>query len=491
LTGGPRSTPIALLSVAQMTEADRAAIAAGIPGSVLMQNAGDAVVREITRRWSPRPVSILCGPGYNGGDGFVVAVGLAQRGWPVRVGLLGTRDNLRGDARTHSERWTGAVEPVSTAILDGAALIVDALFGSGLNRRLENHVAATLASVTQRALPLVAIDIPSGVMGDSGACEGAAPAVCTVTFARKKPGHVLLPGRDACGEVVVADIGIPSDAIDSLAIDTWENDPALWRAQLPHTKSSSNKYTRGHALLWGGYPMTGAARMAARAAARVGAGLTTIAVPQIAFPLYAAALTSIMVQPLTRDGDFTQLLSDPRYTACLIGPGAGVSDATRRTALELLGWARPVLLDADAISVFAARAEELARAIQGPCVMTPHDGEFARVFESRGDKLQRARAAARQSGAVMVLKGADTVIAASDGRAVVNTNAPASLATAGSGDVLSGLILGLLAQGMDAFMAAAAGVWMHGAAAAEFGPGLLAEDLPDLVPGVLRLLELE
>jgi NAD(P)H-hydrate epimerase len=491
LTDGPRPNQTALLSVAQMAEAERAAIAAGTAGSVLMQNAGDAVVREITRRWSPRPVSILCGPGNNGGDGFAVAVALAQRGWPVRVGLLGARGNLRGDARTHADRWTGAVEPMSTAIIDGASLVVDALFGSGLNRRLENHVAATLAAVTQRAVPLLAIDIPSGVMGDSGAAMSAAPAVCTVTFARKKPGHVLLPGRDACGEVVVADIGIPSAAIDSLAVDAWENDPALWRAQLPRMNSSSNKFTRGHALLWGGYPMTGAARMAARAAARVGAGLTTIAVPEIAFPVYAAALTSIMVQPLTRDGDFTRLLSDPRYTACLIGPGAGVSDATRRTALELLGSARPVLLDADAISVFASRAAELAGAIHGPCVMTPHDGEFARVFEPRGDKLQRARAAARQSGAVMVLKGADTVIAAPDGSAVVNTNAPPGLATAGSGDVLSGLILGLLAQGMEAFMAAAAGVWIHGAAAAEFGPGLLAEDLPDLVPSVLRLLELE
>jgi NAD(P)H-hydrate epimerase len=235
--------------------------------------------------------------------------------------------------------------------------------------------------------------------------------------------------------------------------------------------------------------MTGAARMAARAAARIGAGLTTIAVPAAAFSVYAAALTSIMVQPLTLDGDLARLLGDSRYTAFLIGPGAGVNDATRKTALQILETARPVLLDADAISVFASRAAELARAVRGPCVMTPHDGEFARVFDPHGDKLSRARAAARQSGAVIVLKGADTVIAAPDGRAVVNTNAPASLATAGSGDVLGGLILGLLAQGMDAFAAAAAGVWVHGAAAASFGPGLIAEDLPDLVPAVLRRLE--
>jgi ADP-dependent NAD(P)H-hydrate dehydratase / NAD(P)H-hydrate epimerase len=481
----------ALLRVAQMSEADRAAIAAGTPGPVLMQNAGNAVVQEITRRWSPRPVTVLCGPGNNGGDGFVVAIGLAEAGWPVRVALLGRKESLHGDARIYALRWSGAIESVSPAAIDGAALVVDALFGSGLSRPLDGETARTLIAVTERGLPLVAIDVPSGVMGDTGENAGAAPAACTVTFARKKPGHVLLPGRELCGDIVVADIGIPPVAFDSLAIDTWENDPSLWRAALPRAKSSGNKFTRGSALLCGGYPMTGAARMAARAAARVGAGLTTIAVPEIAFSVYASALTSIMVQPLTRDGDLARLLSDQRYTAFLIGPGAGVNDATRETALELLATARPVLLDADAITVFATKAAELARAIRGPCVLTPHDGEFARVFDAKGDKLTRARNAARQSGAVIVLKGPDTVVAAPDGRAIVNTNAPANLATAGSGDVLGGLILGLLAQGMDAFLAAAAGVWMHGAAAAGCGPGLLAEDLPDLVPAVLRQLECE
>jgi ADP-dependent NAD(P)H-hydrate dehydratase / NAD(P)H-hydrate epimerase len=486
---GPLQT--ALLSVAQMTGADRAAIASGIAGAVLMQNAGNAVAREVARRWSPRPVTVLCGPGNNGGDGFVAAATLAKDGWPVRVALLGRREELRGDALLAAKLWTGALEAMTPAAIEGAALVIDALFGSGLNRELDGTVADTLKACGQGGRPLVAIDVPSGVMGDTGASVGAAQAACTVTFARKKPGHVLFPGRGLCGEVVVADIGIPSGVFDVLGIDTWENAPALWLAQLPRAGSAGNKYTRGHALLCGGYPMTGAARMAAHAAARIGAGLTTIAVPEIAFPVYAAALTSIMVQPLAQRGDLAGLLSDARYTAFLIGPGAGVSEATRGTALEILGTARPVLLDADAITVFASKAAELQKAIRGPCVLTPHEGEFARLFKSQGDKLSRARAAARQSGAVIVLKGADTVIAAPDGRAIVNTNAPASLATAGSGDVLGGLILGLLAQGMDAFFSAAAGVWIHGAAAASFGPGLLAEDLPDLVPAVLRQLELE
>ena len=484
-----RTPQTALLSVAQMAEADRGAIAAGSPAALLMQNAGNAVVREVTRRWSPRPVTILCGPGNNGGDGFVVGAALSEIGWPVRVALLGRKEDLRGDAQHFAQRWNGAIEEVAPGVIDGAALVVDALFGAGLNRRLDPPVTGILMAAMQRGVPLIAVDVPSGVMGDTGESLGAAPAACTVTFARKKPGHVLLPGRNLCGEIVVADIGIPATVLESLAIDTWENDPALWRESLPRAESAGNKYTRGHALLCGGYPMTGAARMAARAAARVGAGLTTIAVAEAAFPVYAAALTSIMVQPLARPADLARLLADPRYSALLIGPGAGVNDATRDTALELLATGRAVLLDADAISVFASKTAELKHAIRGPCVITPHEGQFARLCEFTGDNLSRARMAANQSGAVIVLKGADTVIAAADGRAIVNTNAPASLATAGSGDVLGGLILGLLAQGMDPFLAAAARGWIHGAGAASIGPRQHAEDQPDLVPAVLRAQE--
>jgi ADP-dependent NAD(P)H-hydrate dehydratase / NAD(P)H-hydrate epimerase len=479
----------ALLSVAQMSEADRSAMAAGIPGSVLMQHAGEAVVRAIMGRFTPRPVAVLCGPGNNGGDGFVTASALAQAGWPVRLALLGDPKSLRGDARHHAQRWSGRTEELAPGVIDNAGLVVDALFGSGLSRRLDSRVIDTLGYATRQGVPIVAVDIPSGVLGDSGEDLGAVAAVCTVTFMRKKPGHVLLPGRDLCGEVMVADIGIPAAVLSSLAIDTWENDPELWRANLPRLQASGNKYNRGHALLSGGYPMTGAARMAARAAARVGAGLTTIGVPEKAFAIYATALASIMVQPLSSDEDFAHLLSDRRYTAFAIGPGAGVNGATRDRALAMLATGKPVLLDADAISVFAGRTDELIQAIHGPCVITPHDGEFKRIFDAAGDKLTRARGAAHRSGAVIVLKGSDTVIAAPDGRAVINSNAPATLATGGSGDVLAGLILGLLAQGMDAFPAAAAGVWLHGAAAADFGLGLVAEDLPDLLPAVLRRLE--
>jgi NAD(P)H-hydrate epimerase len=487
-SAGSALAPTALLRVAQMAEADRATIAAGTPGGQLMDNAGAAVAREILARWRSRRVCVLCGPGNNGGDGFVVARELAAAGWPVRVALLGPAERLTGDARLHAGRWRGPIETLAPPTLADAELVVDAIFGSGLSRPLAGHAAATLAEAAHRGLPLVAVDVPSGVMGDSGESLGAVAAECTVTFARKKPGQVLQPGRDLCGELVVADIGTPPSVLAAIRVDMWENHPALWRSALPRPAAAGNKYSRGHALLCGGYPMTGAARMAARAAARAGAGLTSIAVPEVALPIYAAALTSIMVQPIARPEDFARLLTDTRYSGFLIGPGAGVSEGTFDRALAMLATRRAVLLDADAITVFAGRTAALAAAIEGPCILTPHEGEFARLFDLSGDKLTRARAAARSSGAIIVLKGSDTVIAAPDGRAAVNTNAPASLATAGSGDVLGGMILGLLAQGMEAFAAAAAGVWLHGAAAADFGPGLLAEDLPDLLPGVLRRL---
>ncbi len=479
------SSDQALLTVSQMNAADRLAIALGTPGVVLMENAGASVAREITRRWSPRAVAVLCGPGNNGGDGFVVARHLAAAGWQVRLALLGARDALKGDAAYHAQLWTGSVEPLTCDVLEGAALVVDALFGSGLTRALEGAVAEVLAAAATRA-PVVAVDVPSGVMGDSGVTLGAVPAALTVTFFRKKPGHLLLPGRTLCGEVVVTEIGTPDAVLDQIAPQTFENDPALWLDVLPRPEQAGHKYTRGHALIWGGYPMTGAARMAARAAARIGAGLTTIAVPQEALPIYAAALTSIMAQPVATTQEFTDLLADTRLSGFLIGPGAGVNAATKARALAMLGTGRAVVLDADALSVFQDDPAQLEHAIKGACVMTPHDGEFARLFDASGDKLARARKAARRCGAVVVLKGADTVIAAPDGRAIINSNAPATLATAGAGDVLSGIVLGLLTQGTDPFLAAAAAVWLHGAAAQSFGVGLIAEDLPDLLPGVLR-----
>lgn len=478
------STDTALLTTTQMAQVDRLTIVSGISGAVLMESAGRSVAQTILQRWRPRPVLVLCGPGNNGGDGFVVARRLAEAGWPVRVALLVPRDHLCGDAAI----WQGPVEELAPEALDGAELVVDAIFGAGLSRALDVAITQTLATAAELGLTIVAIDVPSGLMGDTGANVGAVQASLTVTFFRKKPGHLLQPGRALCGEVVVADIGTPMSVFDTLVPDAFENNPSLWLDALPMLQPDGHKYTRGHALICGGYPSTGAARLSARAAARVGAGLVTIAVEPHALPVYAAALTSVMVTPIADLADVDRLLADARYSGLLIGPGAGLSDATRERVLAMLNTGRPTVLDADALSVFKNDPDELMRSITGPCVLTPHEGEFKRLFDDTGDKLSRARNAAKRSGAILVLKGSDTVIAAPDGRAIINTNAPPTLATAGSGDVLAGLVLGLMTQGMEPFLAAAAAVWLHGAAATEFGIGLVAEDLSEVLPIVLQRL---
>ena len=479
---------LALFSVAEMYAADAAAAKAGIPGLTLMENAGRAVADAIVRRWGPRPVSVLCGPGNNGGDGFVAARLLADAGWPVRLGLMGSRDRLKGDAAAVAARWPHPVEPLDLALLDGEPLVVDALFGAGLARPLDG-LALTLAEANAgRNLPCVAVDIPSGIHGDTGAALGGAfRAALTVTFARRKYGHLLLPGREHAGEVAVADIGIPASAIEALKLRAHENGPALWQSLLTGPSPADHKYSRGHALVVGGDGAhSGAARLAARAALRAGAGLVTVHAPEDAVPVYAAQLTAVMVASAAELGE---ALADERRNALLIGPGCGVSPTTRSQALRALGAGKRCVLDADALTAFRDEPAALFAALTPESVLTPHEGEYRRLFAHEGDWLARARAAATESGAVVVLKGADSVIAAPDGRAAINANAPPTLATAGSGDVLAGFILSLLAQGMPAFEAAAAGVWLHGAAAAAFGPGLIAEDLAETLPSVLRKLD--
>jgi hydroxyethylthiazole kinase-like uncharacterized protein yjeF len=332
--------------------------------------------------------------------------------------------------------------------------------------------------------------VPSGLDGATGAVRGTAVAAdLTVTFFRKKPGHLLMPGRRLCGATVVADIGIPAAALDEIAPRTHENGPTLWLDRYPWPKLEDHKYRRGHVLVAGGESMTGAARLAARAAGRMGAGLVTLAAPQAVWPVYASALTSVIVRGIGGLEDFKTLLEDGRRNVILLGPGGGTTLALRETVLAALATRRGVVLDADALTVFADAPAALLGAISGPTVLTPHEGEFARLFSLEGDKLSLARAAAASSRAVIVLKGPDTVVATPDGRAIVNANAPPDLASGGTGDVLAGMIAGLLAQGMDPFEAATAAVWLHGEAGQAVGPGLVAEDLLAVLPGVLRGLK--
>ena len=417
---------------------------------------------------------------------------LAAAGWPVRLGLLGERSRLSGDAGHHAALWRGEAEGLSADLIDDAELVVDALFGAGLTRPLEGLAREICEAVIARALPVAAVDVPSGLSGDSGRPDGALclQADVTVTFFRKKPGHLLLPGRALCGEVQVADIGIPEAVLSDIEPATFENAPALWRDRLPRRRAEDHKYRFGHALISGGAEMTGAGRLAARAALRIGAGLVTVACPRAAWPIYAADSPSVITLPLDRPRQFDTVMEDPRKTAVLIGPGHGVDQETgRRASLALLSD-KAVVLDADALTVFQDEPEALLAMAGARTVLTPHDGEFARLFpDLEGDRLTRARAAAARAGAVVVLKGPDTVIADPDGRAAINGNAPPDLATAGTGDVLAGMIVGLLAQGLDGFTAAAAAVWMHGAAAARVGVGLIAEDLPHRLLEIRRLID--
>jgi NAD(P)H-hydrate epimerase len=481
---------LALLTPTQMGAADQASTAAGTKVATLMEAAGAAVAVAIGGHWVMRSVTVLCGPGNNGGDGFVTARHLAAAGWPVKVVLLGAREKLKGAAAEAAAKWTGEVSALGPKSLEGAGVVVDALFGAGLSRDLTGTALAVVTALKTAKIPICAIDTPSGLDGATGLVRGAAArADLTVTFFRKKPGHLLYPGRGLCGDLVVADIGTPVSALEAIAPHTWENGPGLWLDAYPWPEAESHKYKRGEVLVLGGEQITGASRMTALAAARAGAGMVTLAAPKPVWSLYAGALTDIIVLAFEDEAAWNGLLADKRRNVIAVGPGAGVGEATRRHVLAALATSRAVVLDADALTSFAEAPEDLFTAIRGPCVMTPHEGEFMRLFHFEGDKLSRTRAAARQSGAVVLLKGPDTVIAAPDGRAIINANAPPQLATGGSGDVLTGFVAALMAQGLAPFEAAAAGAWLHGAAAAEFGIGLVAKDLPEALPWVLQRLK--
>ena len=392
----------ALLNVRQMSEADRLAVAAGVPAVTLMENAGRAVAQEIGRRWSACPVSVLCGPGNNGGDGFVAARLLAETGWPVRLALLGARQRLTGEARHHAERWSGTIEPLTPAVLDEAELVVDALFGAGLNRAPAGPAADLLAAVAGHGRPIVAVDVPSGVLGDTGASWGAVAAVLTVTFFRKKPGHLLLPGRGLCGKVVVADIGIPAAVLDQIVPDTFENDPCLWRTNRPRRGTDG--------------------------------------------------------VPATRH-DTPILFLTPEDDVCERGSVPGVDSPEKELTLGSPepGW-KPVPAGGGYVRPHPGPLPQERENIRQSQCKTKIPAVGGSTVQGE-DLLTRARAAARLSGAVVVLSGGDTVIATPDGQAVIQAGAPPSSAIASSGDEAGGLARGLVAEGMDPWLAAAAAVW--------------------------------
>lgn len=482
---------LALLNCAEMARADAFAIAGGVPGRVLMEAAGRAVAAAAMQRYTRRPVVVLCGPGNNGGDGFVAARRLQEAGWPVRLVLFGAVGNLKGDAAWAAGTWAGSVELWSATMLDDAPLVIDAIFGAGLSRPIDGEIGAAIELVNARKLPVVAVDVPSGLHGDTGEIVGhALEAVTTVSFFRAKPGHYSVEGLRRCGHLHIADIGIPADALTEIGPRVWLNGPALWAHLLRRDDLADQKYARGHLTILAGPHATGAARLAALAGRRVGAGLVTIAAFRSTLPAFQAAEPGNLIVEADDGAMFAHLLSDERRNAILIGPGSGTGERTREAVLAALDARRSVVLDADALTVFAADPKLLFRRVRGPTLLTPHEGEFRRLFPDlggRAGKLDRVREAAARSGATVLLKGPDTVIADPHGRAVINVHATPALATAGSGDVLAGLIGGLLAQGLTPFGAASAAAWLHGDCARLFGgPGLIAEDLPALLPRALQ-----
>ncbi len=518
--------PIELLTPSEMSQADALTIAGGTPGYALMLRAGKnvaSVAADMLRSGQDerlgQRVAVYCGPGNNGGDGYVAARLLREQGFDVRVARLGDPRFLRGDAALAFADWPG--ETLLAQDLDprDADLVIDALFGAGLSRPLDGPALEIVQKINAGGAAVLAVDVPSGLDGANGAIgSDCVQARVTVTFFRLKPGHVLLPGRLACGKVHLTQIGIEEETLAEIKPQTFLNAERLWLAHMPWPRLDGHKYGRGHLVVASGpATRTGAARLAARAGLRVGAGLVTVASPENALAVNAAALTAIMLRQADDAAQWRDLLADRRFSAVVIGPGFGTGAATREIVATLLATGQEgrrlgVVLDADALTSFSPDWERLARLVPvgAELVLTPHEGEFDRLFSKKGDvpqpsgdaleaagqpsdftyKIDRARAAARAVGACVVFKGPDTVVAAPDGRACVARHAPPTLATAGSGDVLSGLIGGLLAQGMPTFEAAACGVWLHGEAANLFGPGLIAEDLPDILPRVLANLAL-
>jgi len=484
---------LALLTCREMARADAAAVERGVSGTSLMEKAGSAVAAAVMESYPRQAVAVLCGPGNNGGDGFVAARHLQAAGWPVRLGLLGDRAALRGDAAWACGAWQGQVEPASLDLLEGSPLVIDALFGAGLARPIEGLAGELVDRMNRDRLTVVAVDVPSGLHGDTGEILGRAPhAARTVTFFRAKPGHYSLEGLRRCGVLGVADIGTPEEVLEEIAPRLWLNGPALWRRHLRRDDPADHKYARGHVTILGGALATGAARLAALAARRVGAGLATIAAPEAAIPVYQAAEAGNLIARCDDGEAFARLLIDERRNAMLVGPGAGLDERTHIAALAALATGRAVVLDADAITMLGRNAENFATAVRGSVLLTPHEGEFRRLFPDLAGvagKVARVREAACRSGATVLLKGPDTVIAAPDGRAVINVHASSNLATAGAGDVLAGIATGLLAQGLGPLAAAAAAAWIHGDCALRFGrPGLIAEDLAAQMPRTLEEL---
>lgn len=495
-----------ILTVAEMSEVDRLTAASGVPTIALMENAGRKVANEVAKRFAACKTTVLCGPGNNGGDGYVIARHLQARGFDVDVVAIGNHKSLKDDAAKMAAAWRGPAQAFDPRKAVNGELYIDAVFGAGLSRPLAPEISQLFEDITVAGIPIVAVDVPSGIGGDAAKFLGDSvepwDATLTVTFFRKKPAHVLYPARKHCGEIVVVDIGIPDGMLHALTESQGFAGPRPncvenLEPPLPSPlQAATHKYLRGHCVVVSGSATaTGAARLAARAALRVGAGLVTVAGDATAAATLAASLTAIMVRQIDDVSSLQALLQDKRLNAVVVGPGNGIGLPTRERVAVALRSGTSVVLDADALTSFQGDADKLFEQLTPLTVLTPHEGEFERLFPGllaeSTSRIEAVRAAATKARAVLLLKGPDTVVATPDGDAVVNTNAPPDLATAGSGDVLAGIIAGLMAQGMSPFDAARTGACLHGVCGRIAGRGLIAEDLADLLPRALIAVENE
>jgi hydroxyethylthiazole kinase-like uncharacterized protein yjeF len=481
-----------IFSMDGVRRAERYASGHGRSGWVLMRAAGAAVADEVRCRWNPRQTVIFAGPGNNGGDGLVIAERLSEAGWQVRVERVFPDKGWTGDAHVAAQHWSGPLHSAGTDSLADAELIVDAIFGTGLTRPPEGVAAELIKSISSSGVPVVAVDIPSGLNGDRARPEGeAVRADLTVTFHRLRPAHLLQPSRQFCGEIVCADIGIPQHLPPEGDVVAHWNHPGLW-PDWPHSGvPDTHKHRRGRlAVLSGPAKATGAARMAAEAGLRAGAGLVTMLTPPGAALVNASHLTEVMIRSFKDCDGFLEALDDIRATAAVLGPAAGKTDALKQVVIAALSRPLPVVLDGDALSVFENDPDHLLGHLRHHDVITPHAGEFERLFPGLTgtalNKIEAARSAADKAGCVVVFKGADSVIAAPGRTPRINTHASPALATAGTGDTLAGLIGGFLAHGAPAFDAASAAVWLHGEAGLRLGPGMIAGELADAMPSVMQ-----
>ena len=480
-----------ILSTADSARCDRFAVENGVSSQALMQRAGEAVSDAIRARWSMRPVLVLAGPGNNGGDGFIAAAALRDAGWPVRVMLLGDEARLGGDALWARSVWkTGLVTDSPDTSLKGG-LVVDALFGAGLSRPLSGEAAAWCKALDEASVPVVSVDLPSGMNGDAVPVDGPCVAPdLTVTFHRRKLAHLIDPYAEKCGEVLLCDIGIPDGWASSVPPIARQTRAPVWPSAGAQTDPVAHKHRRGRvAVFSGGASASGAARLAARAALRAGAGLVTVCSPPSASLVNASRLDAIMLTRWSGGEDTARVLIDLRAQAAVLGPAMGLGEATRDSVLAALATGLPVVLDADALTSFEGAPEALFEVLHARCVLTPHAGEFARLFgreDPSQNRLDQVGAAADRAGCTVLLKGPATLIATPGQLPWINRHASPWLATAGSGDVLAGMVAAGLSAGLSPHDSAAGAAWLHGDAGRRLGPGLIAEDLPEILPQVLQ-----